>query len=78
VERRQGDGEACAEAFSEDLAQQGNLLSAFFAMNNASSAIWHGSHDRFGALQMKAFHPLRSGDGRIMGVAFAVDKDIPA
>jgi hypothetical protein len=78
VERRQGDGEACAKAFYEDLAQPGNLLSAFFAMNNASSAIWHGSHDRFGALRMKALHTLRSGDGRIMGVAFAVNKDIPA
>ena len=32
--RRQGDGEACGEAF-EDLAPQGNLLSAFFALNNA-------------------------------------------
>jgi hypothetical protein len=35
VQPRQGDGEACGEAFYEDLAQQGNLLSAFFAMNNA-------------------------------------------
>jgi hypothetical protein len=52
--------------------------SAFFAISNASLAIWHGSHDRFGALRMKVFHTLRSGDGRIMGVAFAVNKDIPA
>jgi hypothetical protein len=35
VQPRQGDGEACGEAFNEDLAPLGNLLSALFALNNA-------------------------------------------